>query len=157
MSESTLQETIRQWCMRLRLAYYHSNDSRRDERGFLDAFILGPRGHKIRENKTWPNRNRVTPEQAMWLEMFRLLGFDAGVWTTADLEPDPATGRSLIEVELRSIAARGADRWPQHLETALVQSWQKGAARRQTAAAAAARKANLERARAARHQLRRAA
>jgi hypothetical protein len=91
--ERAFQAHVEQMCRMLGLRFYHTHDSRRSQRGFLDLVIVG-RKVLFRELKT--TRGRVTPEQQEWLDALTAAGQDAAVW-----RPDQW---DQIQTELEDIA-----------------------------------------------------
>jgi VRR-NUC domain-containing protein len=70
-----------------------------DGKGFPDLVLVHPGGgHLVRELKSAVGR--VSPEQAVWLELFKRAGVDTGVWRPADWLS------GAIEVELRHTNGR---------------------------------------------------
>jgi hypothetical protein len=61
---------------------YHTHDSRRSAPGFPDAVLSRGRTLIVAEFKV--GTNRLTPEQADWLERFRAAGVRAFEWRPED-------------------------------------------------------------------------
>jgi hypothetical protein len=78
----SLDAHVRRYLKDLRLLGYHTNDSRRSQKGFPDWTITGKRTI-FRELKT--QRGKVTAEQREWLDALTLAGDDAKVWRPSDL------------------------------------------------------------------------
>lgn len=95
MRESQLQDTITQLCKVLRIACYHTYNSRRSAPGWPDLALCGPRGFMLRELKT--ANGKLTPEQERWGLMLRHAGVSWDVWRPVDLH----SGR--IQKELEAI------------------------------------------------------
>jgi hypothetical protein len=128
MSEAAFQVTVESMARAMTLYAWHDRDSRRNNAGLPDLLLIGPNGLIYPELKTVKRRNRVTPEQAMVLRMVAHADPDervvrARVWTPEDLQPDPTTGISPIQADLKTIAASRTNRWPRDLEDALRATW----------------------------------
>jgi len=95
--EHRLLLAVTRLCNRGGLLFFHDYDSRRNDPGFPDCWILGPKGLLVRELKS--AAGRTTPAQTSWRYGLRAVRIDAGIWRPADL----ASGR----VE-REIAALGS-------------------------------------------------
>jgi hypothetical protein len=61
---------------------YHTHDSRRSVAGFPDLVLLRPPQIVVAELKV--GKNRVTPEQNLWLNLFEEAGVPAYVWRETD-------------------------------------------------------------------------
>ncbi len=61
---------------------YHTHDSRRSVAGFPDLVLLRPPTLIVAELKV--GKNRVTPEQNLWLNLFEEANVAAYVWTPRD-------------------------------------------------------------------------
>ena len=99
MREADLQRTVEELAARLGFLVFHDRDSRRNNAGFLDTWLIHPAsGHLlVRELKT--ESGRLTSEQEDWFSALTLGGYDVAVWRPSDLH----TGRIQQELE----AARG--------------------------------------------------
>lgn len=86
ISETQLQEAIRELARTLGLRLYHTHDSRRSYSGFPDLVIVGRGGLLFRELKK--DGEHPSPEQRTWLDALTTAGADAGVWRPADLYGD---------------------------------------------------------------------
>jgi hypothetical protein len=84
MSERQLLAAVRELANLAGGRIYHTHDSRRSERGFIDVVLLvSPRAWFL-ELKS--ETGVVTAEQKEWLEALRACGFDARVVRPSDLE-----------------------------------------------------------------------
>ena len=84
MTESELEDAVRDACQRFGLLAYHPYNSQRSEPGFPDWTIVGPGGLIFRELKGIDvngRLGRLTPAQRQWLDVLKAAGQDAGVWT----------------------------------------------------------------------------
>lgn len=77
-TEAEFQGWILNACQRLRLAAYHTHDSRRSEKGFPDLVIVGMNGILYRELKK--QDGVVSVEQRYWLSILQESGADVAVW-----------------------------------------------------------------------------
>lgn len=82
MSEEELQSDILSLAGRMGVLCYHTYDSRRSQRGWVDLVLLGSRGVLFRELKS--ATGKVTPDQRQWIDGLRAVGLDADVWRPAD-------------------------------------------------------------------------
>lgn len=96
MTETTLSEHVRRIAKDLGVLAYHTHDSRYSASGFPDWYFVGTKGQLVRELKDMVKQ--PTPAQRIWLEAFKRIGVDAGLWRPIDL----VIGR--IHDELRAIA-----------------------------------------------------
>ena len=95
VTERMLQASVIKLCELFGIAWYHTHDSRRSNKGWPDLAIVGKRGFITRELKA--ASGRLTPEQQRWGLMLRTVGVSWDVWRPGDLE----SGR--IQRELRAI------------------------------------------------------
>jgi hypothetical protein len=95
VTERRLQATVIEMCKVYGIAWYHTFDSRRSNRGWPDLALCGSRGFITRELKS--GRGVTTPDQEDWGARLRQAGVNWGVWRPADLN----SGR--IERELLDI------------------------------------------------------
>jgi hypothetical protein len=82
VSEQALQAAIIQLCKMLGIAWYHTADSRRSNKGWPDLVLCG-RKMLHRELKT--EHGKLTAEQERWGGRLRLAGADWAVWRPSDL------------------------------------------------------------------------
>jgi hypothetical protein len=91
VTEQVLQAAVTQFCRSLGIAWYHTYDSRRSNKGWPDLVLCG-RGLLHRELKT--DQGKLTAEQERWGDKLRRAGADWAVWRPADLR----SGRILREL-----------------------------------------------------------
>jgi hypothetical protein len=94
-SEQELQAAVTQFCRALGIAWYHTYDSRRSNKGWPDLVLCGGRGLLYRELKT--EHGKLTAEQERWGDKLRRAAADWAVWRPSDLR----SGR--IQQELLAI------------------------------------------------------
>lgn len=82
MSEEELDSEINKRCRVRNLWTYHTYDSRRSEKGWLDRVIVGAHV-AFRELKT--ERGRLSSEQLDVIARLEAAGADVGVWRPSDL------------------------------------------------------------------------
>lgn len=80
MSEADLQRTCEEMAKAYGWLVFHDRDSRRNNPGFLDLFMVHPTQGRclIRELKS--EKGRLRPEQIVWLDALRRSGLDVDVW-----------------------------------------------------------------------------
>lgn len=93
ITERSFQASVIEICKLLSIAWYHTHDSRRSNRGWPDLAMVGKRGFITRELKT--ASGRLTTEQQYWGLMLRAAGVSWDVWRPADLH----SGRVQRELE----------------------------------------------------------
>jgi hypothetical protein len=93
ITERSLQASVIEICKLSGIAWYHTYDSRRSNRGWPDLAMVGKRGFITRELKT--ATGRLTAEQQRWGLMLRAVGIPWDVWRPDDLH----SGRIQRELE----------------------------------------------------------
>ena len=94
--EAELQANVAALAAALRLQYFHDVDSRRNNAGFPDTVIAGPRGHCFAELKR--HDGRVRPAQRSWIATLTAGGAAVYLWRPADWQSGE------IERVLRALA-----------------------------------------------------
>ncbi len=82
MTESELQENVRETCEALGLLYWHDNDSRRNYAGFPDTVIVGT-------SVLWAELKRqrgsnLRPAQVVWRDRLLAAGEQYRLWRPTD-------------------------------------------------------------------------
>ena len=83
MTESTLQTNVHKLCKNLKLYHFHPYDSRRNEPGWPDSVIIGPRGILYRELKS--QSGTLSPEQTEVGYRLTAAGADFAIWRPGHL------------------------------------------------------------------------
>ena len=101
MTEEQLQGNIIALCKTLRLAVYHTHDSRSSTKGFPDLVIANGRRLYFAELKN--AKRNMTTEQEIWLSWLRVTGVDGPVKTFLWRPQDWLNGS--VEAVLREMAS----------------------------------------------------
>lgn len=128
--ESVLQHHLREQCILRGYGYYHTQDSRMDDAGFLDTVIAGPGGLLWVECKK--HGGRLSPHQKTWIAMLAFLGHEVRVYYPKDMNPSPEySGKSRIQHDLDAIGPRGTGRrWPAEIAAGIRAIFAQSAAKR---------------------------
>lgn len=84
LSEKEFMSMVIEFATLHRWFAYHVNDSRRTVPGFPDLVLLRPPQLIVAELKV--GKNKPTPEQNLWLNLFEEANVPAYVWTPNDFE-----------------------------------------------------------------------
>lgn len=84
MTESELQTNVRQVAKLGGWLTYHTNDSRRSDKGFPDLVFLHPRTGRLLYAELKSDKGKLRPEQATWIDALWRGGHEAYVWRPSD-------------------------------------------------------------------------
>jgi hypothetical protein len=80
VSEGQLQARVREVCKRLCLLHYHTKDSRKSERGFVDSMIIAPTGGVLWAMELKVEGQTPTEDQKRWLHaLSRVTRVESGI------------------------------------------------------------------------------
>lgn len=83
MTEAELQTNVRQAARLGGWLTYHTNDSRRSDKGFPDLVFVHPITGRTVYAELKSERGRIRPEQRQWIEALERGGHDVHVWRPA--------------------------------------------------------------------------
>ena len=80
MNEAQLQARVREVCKKLSLLHYHTKDSRKSERGFVDSMIIAPTGGVLWAMELKVEGATPTLDQERWLHaLSRVTRVESGI------------------------------------------------------------------------------
>ncbi len=80
MSEAELQTNVREIARLGGWLVYHTNDSRRSDKGFPDLVMVHPLSGRIVYVELKSEKGRIRPEQRQWIDALSRSGRDVYVW-----------------------------------------------------------------------------
>jgi hypothetical protein len=80
MTEAELQTNVRQVARLGGWLMYHTNDSRRSDKGFPDLVFVHPMSGRTVYAELKSAKGRIRPEQQQWIEALYRGGHDVHVW-----------------------------------------------------------------------------
>lgn len=80
MTEAELQTNVRQVARLGGWLIYHTNDSRRSDKGFPDLVFVHPRTGRTVYAELKSAKGRIRPEQQQWIDALARGGHDVHVW-----------------------------------------------------------------------------
>lgn len=85
MSEAQLQDAILELAELRGWLFFHDYDSRRNNPGWPDLFLLHPRTGEIVIAELKAARGRLSGDQKVWIAAFAVAGITVHVWRPIDL------------------------------------------------------------------------
>lgn len=95
LTEAAFQQRVTDLCDWLQIRWFHDTDSRRNRAGFPDLVLVG---NRVLYAELKVGRNRLTLEQAEWINALRNAGQEAVVWWPQQWDS--------VEAKLRALSPR---------------------------------------------------
>jgi hypothetical protein len=100
VTEAELQSNVRQVARLGGFITYHTNDSRRSDKGFPDLVMVHPMTGRVVYAELKSEKGRIRPEQQQWIDALARGGHTVHVWRPEDWHD--GTIREVLMAERRA-------------------------------------------------------